>query len=113
MMTGEADLKILAGAKVGVRPALGLVPEVMFDQHFLVRQRHNRLFGFVMQNPKFLGVGIDESTAVLVTDNRNLQVVGSTQVMFIDGKRHKGAMVVDVLKAGDWYDLKKRKRIVH
>ena len=111
MMTGEADLKILDGTKVGVRPALGLVPNVMFDQHFIVRQRHNRLFGFVMQNPKYLGIGIDEDNAVLITDNRDLQVVGTTQVMFIDAKDRKGAMVVNVLKSDDWFDLKKRKRI--
>jgi cyanophycinase len=111
MMTGEADLKILDGTKVGVRPALGLVPNIMFDQHFLVRQRHNRLFGFVMQNPKFLGVGIDENTAVMITGNRDLQVVGATQVMFVDAKGHKGSMVVNVLKDGDWFDIRKRKRI--
>src|SRR5437868_640401 len=109
MMTGEADLKILDGSKVGVRAGLGLVPEVMFDQHFLIRQRHNRLFGFVMQNPKYLGVGIDEGNAVLVMNNRDLQVVGKTEVMFIDGKDHNGAMVVNVLTSGACYDLRKRK----
>ena len=112
MMTGDADLKILDGSKVGVRPALGLVPNVMFDQHFLIRQRHNRLFGFVMQNPKFLGVGINEGMAVMIENNRDLEVVGPTQVMFIDAKDHKGAMIVNVLKSGDWYDIRKRRPIV-
>ena len=111
MMTGEADLKILDGAKVGVRGGLGLVPKVMFDQHFLVRQRHNRLFGFIIKNPDFLGVGIDEDMAVLISDNRDLQVVGPTQVMFVDATGHKGAMLVNFLKAGQWFDLKKRKPI--
>ncbi len=110
MMTGEADLKILDGSKVGVRPAIGFVSEVMFDQHFLLRQRHNRLFGFVMQNPKYLGVGINEGMAVMIENNRDLVVVGPTQVMFVDGKDHKGSMIVDFLTAGDRYDLKKRKR---
>lgn len=109
MMTGEADLKILDGAKVGVRGGLGLIPEIMWDQHFLIRQRHNRLFGFVIENPKYLGVGIDEGNAVLVTNNRDLRVLGKTAVMFIDGKDHNGAMVVNVLKSGACYDLKKRK----
>lgn len=111
MMTGEADLKILDGSKVGVRPALGFVPEVMFDQHFLIRQRHNRLFGFVMENPKYLGVGINEGMAVLIENNRDLTVVGPTQVMFIDAKDRKGAMLVNILKAGERFDLKKRKPI--
>lgn len=46
MMTGDADLKIIDGSKVGVRKGLGLLPNVIFDQHFLVRQRHNRLLGW-------------------------------------------------------------------
>lgn len=111
MMTGEADLKILDGTKVGVRPALGFVPDVMFDQHFLLRQRHNRLFGFVMVNPKYLGIGINEGMAVMIENNRDLEAVGPTHVMFIDAKDRKGAMLVHFLKAGDRYDLKKRKPV--
>lgn len=111
MITGEADLKILDGTKVGVRKGLGLIRDVIFDQHFLVRQRHNRLFGLVMVNPSMLGVGIDEDTSVLIEDNRKLQVVGATQVMFVDAKNKGGSMVVHFLKAGEWFDLKKRKRM--
>lgn len=110
MMTGEADLKILDGTKVGVRKGLGLIANVMFDQHFLVRQRHNRLFGFVIQNPAFLGIGIDEDNAVLISDNRNLEVTGSTHVMFVDAKDQNGALRVNFLKPGERFDLKKRKR---
>ena len=111
MMTGEADLKILDGKKVGVRTGLGLISNIMFDQHFLIRQRHNRLFGFVMENPNYLGVGIDEANAVMITDNRNLEVFGNTHVMFIDAKGHNGGMRVNILNPGDWYDLKKRKPV--
>ncbi len=110
MMTGDADLKILNGSKVGVRKGLGLIPNVMFDQHFLVRQRHNRLFGFLMQNPAYLGIGIDEDNAVLISDNKNLEVVGTTWVMFVDARDKKGTMTVNFLKPGERFDLKKRKR---
>jgi cyanophycinase len=109
MMTGDADLKILDGSKVGVRKGLGLIPNVIFDQHFLVRQRHNRLFGLIMVNPKMLGIGIDEDTAVLIEDNRCLTVVGSTQVMFIDFKGRNGGMLVHFLKSSERFDLRKRK----
>ncbi|MGI8884961.1 MAG: cyanophycinase, partial [Pyrinomonadaceae bacterium] len=51
MMTGEADLKIIDGAKVGVRKGLGLLPNAILDQHFIVRQRQNRLFGLILKNP--------------------------------------------------------------
>lgn len=111
MMTGEADLKIIDGIKVGVRTGLGLMPNVMFDQHFLVRQRHNRLFGFLMTNPAYLGVGIDEDNAVLITDNRHLDVVGTTWVMFVDPRGKNGAMTVNFLRPGERFDLRKRKKI--
>lgn len=109
MMTGDADLKLLDGKQVGTRPGIGFIPKVMFDQHFLVRQRHNRLFGWLMLNRDFLGVGIDEDTAVLIKDDRKMTVTGPTQVMVVDAKRKDGAMLTRFLKAGDSFDLRSRK----
>ena len=111
MMTGEADLKILDGSKVGVRKGLGLLPNVIFDQHFLVRQRHNRLFGLIIVNPKMLGIGIDEDTSVMIEDNRRLTVVGRTQVMFVNSKKGIQPFSLSFLKAGERFDLKKLKVI--
>jgi cyanophycinase len=111
MMTGEADLKIIDGAKVGVRKGLGLLPNTILDQHFIKRQRENRLFGLILQNPALLGIGIDEDTALLVEDNRRAEIVGITQVMFIDAHQRKGAMLIHLLKAGESFDLKKRRTI--
>lgn len=111
MMTGEADLKVLDGEKVGIREGLGLAPNVIFDQHFLVRQRHNRLFGLVMKFPQQLGVGIDQDNAVLIENNRRMTVVGTTWVMLVDGAAKKGAFVVTFLRPGASYDIRKRKMV--
>jgi len=111
MMTGEADLKILDGSKVGVRKGLGLLPNVIFDQHFLVRQRHNRLFGLVMKNAHMLGIGIDEGTAVLIEDNRRLTVSGKTQVMTVHAKKFQAPYLVYFLNSGEAFDVEKRKPI--
>jgi cyanophycinase len=110
MMTGDADLKILDGTKVGVRKGLGFIKDVIFDQHFLVRQRHNRLLGLMTVNPKVLGIGIDEDTAVLIEDNRKLTVAGKSQVMFVFAKGGKRPFLLDFLHAGEAFDLKKRKQ---
>lgn len=109
MMTGDADLKILDGSKVGVRHGLGLLPNVIFDQHFLVRQRHNRLFGLMMVNTKMLGIGIDEDTSVIIEDNRKLTVVGKSQVMMVEPNSAKNSFSVWVLANGENFDIKKRK----
>jgi cyanophycinase len=111
MMTGEADLKILDGSKVGVRKGLGLLPNVIFDQHFLVRQRYGRLFGLIISNPRMLGIGIDEDTSVLIEDNRRLTVVGKTQVMFVTSKKGVQPFSLSFLKAGERFDLKKLKAL--
>jgi len=111
MMTGDADLKVLDGTKVGVRKGLGLLPNVLFDQHFLVRQRHNRLFGLMLENPNMLGIGIDEDTAVLIEDNRRLTVSGETQVMLVYSKNGKQPFQLSFLTSGKSFDVAKRKPI--
>ncbi len=111
MMTGEADLKILDGDKVGVRRGLGLMPNVIFDQHFLVRQRHNRLFGLIMKHPEMLGIGIDEDMAVLIEDNRRLNVIGKTYVMFVHSQNGRQPFIVSFLTGGERFDLKKRRKM--
>lgn len=110
MMTGDADLKLLDGAQVGIAPGIGFVPNVMFDQHFLVRQRHNRLFGLIDKNPAWLGVGIDEDSAVLITDARWMTAVGATQVFIVDGKGRRSQFIVTILRPGERYDTRKRQR---
>ena len=86
MMTGEADLKSLTTASTELKPGLSLWPEVIVDQHFLKRQRHNRLLSAVIDHPSLIGVGIDESTAVIVR-GRELEVVGVSAVVVLDARR--------------------------
>ncbi len=111
MITGENDLTVIDARKVGTRRGLGLLPNAIIDQHFIVRQRENRLFGLVLASPKMLGIGIDEDMALLVTDNRTAEVVGATYVMIVDGSNKKATFVINLLKAGEKFDLVKRKMI--
>ena len=59
---------------------LGLIEGVIVDQHFLKRARNNRLLTAVMEFPDYTGIGIDESTAILVKNGR-AEVVGDAQVL--------------------------------
>ncbi len=111
MMTGENDLSVIDGKKVGTRQGLGLIPNAIFDQHFIKRQRQNRLFGLVLANPKMLGVGIDEDTALLVRNNRFAEIAGASYVMIVDGSSKKATFMINLLKAGEKFDLVKRKAI--
>jgi cyanophycinase len=65
---------------------LGLLPEVIVDQHFDQRARYGRLLSLVASSPNLLGIGIDEDTAAEVTDERELTVVGSGAVFVVDAR---------------------------
>jgi cyanophycinase len=65
-------------------PGLGLIPDVIIDQHFAERGRIGRLLGAVAQNPRVLGIGIDEDTAIVVEDDQ-FTVIGAGAVCIVDG----------------------------
>jgi cyanophycinase len=90
---------------VETRPGLGLLPGTIVDQHFVKRQRENRLFALVLAHPEELGVGIDEGTALLVEDGRRGSVVGDGVVMLVDGRSTPGALVVRLARPGQAVDL--------
>jgi cyanophycinase len=106
MITGEGDLTVIDGDKVGARPGLGLLPGVILDQHFIERARYNRLFGLVLRQPGLRGVGIDEDAALLVKNGRFAEVVGGP-VVLVDATG-KDQLTVTVLRPGQTTDLRSR-----
>lgn len=68
---------------VHMAPGLGLLPGVIIDQHFAERGRLGRLLGAVAQNPRALGIGIDENTAIVVRGSL-FRVIGSGAVYLVD-----------------------------
>ena len=108
MITGDGDFTVIDGAKVDTREGLGLLPGAIVDQHFLKRQRENRLFGLILKHPGMLGVGVDEATALLVEDGQHGEVAGAGQVMLVDGRPEPGALLLRLFKDGERIDLTKR-----
>ncbi|MBI2363095.1 MAG: cyanophycinase [Elusimicrobia bacterium] len=104
MITGEGDPTLLDGRQVGTDRGLGLLPGVILDQHFLERQRENRLFGLVLHHQKLLGVGIDAPSALALEDERRAEVVGPGQVMTV---RAVGAqrLNIELFAYGDRFEL--------
>ena len=117
MFTGDADLKSLTAGATVIAKGLGLWPEALIDQHFLKRQRDNRLISAVLDRPSLVGVGIDEGTAVVVRQG-SFEVIGKSSVVVIDAreatvdKAAPGAPVsargvkMAVLHAGQTYSLR-------
>jgi cyanophycinase len=80
---GDASYRIKSALLMA--PGLGLAQDMLIDQHFAERGRMARLIGAVSQNPRVLGVGIDEDTAIIVEHNRRFQVLGAGAVYVVDG----------------------------
>lgn len=92
--TGELSPVISYGLK--------LWPEVIIDQHFSERKRLGRLKKAVEKHPNLLGIGIDESTGVIYSNERKITVLGKGTVTFISKKEGEGIKTT-VLKDGESY----------
>ncbi|HEX6373757.1 MAG TPA: cyanophycinase [Longimicrobium sp.] len=77
----------VARRTIQVAPGLGFLPGTIIDQHFIRRERHNRLLAVVLERPSLIGVGIDESTAIEVGPDGRWTVRGSGAVVIYDARR--------------------------
>ncbi len=93
---------------------LGFLKKAIIDQHFVKRSRYNRLLSAAIEHPDLLGVGIDESTAIVV-EGKTAKVVGESQVVVFHGpEKHKekegkmGAtgLRLDIHLAGDTFSIR-------
>jgi len=65
----------------------GLIDNAIIDQHFLRRRRHNRLISIVLEREPHLGIGIDESTALIVGPDGTWRIVGASVAVIYDARR--------------------------
>ena len=63
-----------------------LLADVIVDQHFVRRKRHNRLISLVLEREPHIGVGIDESTALIVAPDGRWTVVGESVALVFDAR---------------------------
>jgi cyanophycinase len=61
---------------------LGLLKTAVIDQHFLKRNRYNRLLSALVEFPALTGIGIDEGTAIIVRNNQ-VEVAGESEVIVV------------------------------
>lgn len=125
LISGDGEKSHKVGEVLGMAPGLGLIQDVVVDQHFAERGRLGRLLAAVAQNPRQLGLGIDENTAVVVEGDR-LRVIGQGAVHVLDGSestysnlgegredREKTMAVFDIklhlLSEGNEFDLEERR----
>jgi cyanophycinase len=108
---------------VEVKTGFGFLKNVIIDQHFLKRKRHNRTISTLIEHPNLIGVAIDESTAIIVYPDDTFEVLGSNQVLVYDptnsdniredknGNLGISDMKLHVLINGDKFDLRTKQVI--
>jgi len=101
----------------------GFLTEAIIDQHHIKRRRNNRLMSVVLEQPELLGIGIDESTAILVNPNRTFEVLGDATVIVYNARSARNIRVdklgnfavddmnIDLLMSGDRFSLITGERI--
>jgi cyanophycinase len=112
---------------LSMAPGLGFLQGAVVDSHFAERGRIGRLLAVVVQNPRNLGLGIDESTAIVVDKRENFEVIGKGAVYVLDGKKisysslsekRRGSVTsvygvqLHVLGEGDCFDLSNREPVM-
>jgi cyanophycinase len=117
--SGESPNRALVDMTTG----LGIIPEVIVDQHFHNRNRMARLLSAVAANIEKIGIGIDEDTCAMFEGDATFQVIGKGTVTVVDPgelshTNYGSAGTTDplslhnlrlhILSHGDRYDLRKR-----
>lgn len=124
MLTGEGDFKVIQSRAVELWDGLGFLrDDVIVDQHFIARQRQNRLISVLLEHPGHLGIGVDEDTAIWVRPDDTFEVIGARSVMVFDPPRETiqrapretgnellgvHDMRVHILLPGEVFDITKR-----
>jgi cyanophycinase len=108
---------------VEVKEGFGFVNAAFIDQHFIKRKRLNRSISVVLENPDLLGIGIDESTCIIVNPDETFEVLGENQVIVFDasgcfeiiedknGNLGAENLRMHILLSGDKFDIKNKEVI--
>ena len=96
----------------GYERGLGFLTGVAIDQHFAQRNRFADMSELTREFPQLLGIGLDESTAIVVP-KEIAEVLGAGNVAFYDARTPREPDKLDYLSlgAGRSYDLVARREI--
>jgi cyanophycinase len=123
MISGGSSAESPNRSLVDLAMGLGVIPEVLVDQHFYNRNRLARLLSAVAGHPELLGIGIDEDTCAMFESDGIIQVIGKGAVTIVDAREmsHTNQAQVEgseplsmhnlklhILGYGDRYNLHKR-----
>lgn len=86
------------GGMIKVTTGLEFLKDVCIDTHFIHRGRFIRMAQVVVTNPTCIGLGIEEDTAVIISNGLDIEVVGTGVVIVIEGHNITEANIAEFTK---------------
>ncbi len=86
-ITGGLIREAIYKGDIKLNKGFGLIKNVVIDTHFIKRGRFARLAHAVALNPCCLGIGLGEDTALIISEGKSAECVGSGMVILIDGSK--------------------------
>ena len=91
--------------EIHLSAGLHLLPNAAIDTHFVTRGRIVRMAQIIAANPGCLGIGLEEDTAVLVTQGGEFEVLGNGIVVLVDGLDCTGN-TLPLVKPGEVFSIR-------
>jgi cyanophycinase len=110
--------------QIEISKGFSLIKDIIVDTHFIKRGRFGRLAHAVTLNPICLGIGLEENTALIISEENRAECLGTGMVILIDGSKIGATNIntvdnstpivvenlkVSILAEGSCYLLKERK----
>lgn len=96
---GKSEEGLFKG-RVLTTSGFGFVENIVFDTHFMQRGRIGRLVQIVTTNPTCIGVGMADDSGVVVKGDGTVEVIGSGQVIIVDGSDILHSNIMDIKPGG-------------
>lgn len=123
MIAGGSSTESFIKGAVILRKGLALLPNIIFDTHFILRGRFGRVAEAVAHYPDLIGIGLAEDTGLVIKKGNDVKVIGSGMVIIFDGYtiEHNYQDILEpgtpmtltnlkvhILSNSDMYDIKNR-----
>ena len=124
IITGGIIREAIYKEEIKMDKGFDLIKDVIVDTHFIKRGRFARLAHAVILNPTCLGIGLEENTALIISEGNKAECIGSGMLILIDGSKIGNTNInevddstpivvenlkVSILAEGSRYLLKERK----
>ena len=84
MISGGSSKESFIKASTKMRKGMSLLPEIIFDTHFIQRGRFGRLSEAVARFPQLVGIGLAEDTGMVIKNGNECETIGSGMVIVFD-----------------------------